>query len=329
MKTTLILASCLALLATANSISEQCKLYDKTRVACRCTGNEELFLSKKYDYKNVTNLQISSCRSANLHLTSIIGADQITEIIVQNISESLVFELAVPSKTMKLLKLSNIRRIPLIAHDTFLHPNSIDTLRIENTRIDRFEEPFAHIAINDFSMINVTIGHIDWLNFFEKSNTLHIENSVFQNVTGSLNFSYFTKVWILSSTFQLQKPGHLLIEGVQIFIKDCVFSNASVNVVATISIQIHDTCADGKSSMRLSSNRIESMGNRLPTEIVYTKRDRVTNRFPNQNNTICIAGDCKCPKSSARSTQNAAIFILLTFAFKFLLLLTVQSSTIS
>ncbi|XP_053986413.1 uncharacterized protein LOC128880398 [Hylaeus volcanicus] len=321
MKTMLELASCLALLAAANSISEQCTLHENTRITCRCIGNEEFFLPEGYNYENVTSLRIASCTFANLHFSSLTEANRIAEITVQNISGSLIFELFLTSKTMKLLKLTNIRRIPLITHDTFLSLSSIETVRIEEVRIDRFEERFMDITINDFSMINVTIEHIDGLNFSEKGGTLRIENSVFQNVTASLNFAYFSNVEILRSKFHLQKPGHLLIEGDLVSIEDCVFSNASANVVAANSITINATCADGKSSMRLSSSRIKSVNNRLPTEIVYTGNRRIGGQFLNYNNTVCIAGDCKCPKSSGQSFSS--------ITFQFLLPLTLLTSTIS
>ena len=317
-----------ALLAAASDISEQCEIHEQTRITCHCVGNEELFLPEGYNYENVTSLWITSCTFANLHFSSLTEANRITEIIVQNISERLIFELFLTSKKMKRLKLSNIRRIPLITRDTFLSLNSIETVRIEDARIDNFEERFTDIAINNFSMMNVTIRRIDGLNFSEKSGTLRIENSEFQNVTGPLNFAYFSSVEILRSKFHLSKPGHLLIEGDLVFIENCVFSNASANVVAAESITINASCADGKSSMRLSSSRIESVNNRLPTEIVYTRNKRVSERFLNRNNTVCIAGNCKCPKSGSESMLRRTVTIFSMFALHVFLVATTPISAI-
>ncbi|CAL7946726.1 unnamed protein product [Xylocopa violacea] len=327
---TILLAICCALLLSlvASNISEECEISETTTttttINCRCTSNEvnnrsairfdgtqrssnlrlclqEFSLPEGYNYENVTNLRIASCSFANLHFSSLTEANRITEIVVQNISERLIFELFLASRRMKRVKLSKIRSVPSITRDTFLGLNSIESFEIEDTRIDSFEERFTDVAIRRFSMINVTIERIDELNFSGKGETLRIENSRFENVHGSLNFAYFSTVEIVRSNFQLQKPGLVLIEGDVVYMEDCMFSNSSANVVAADSIKISGTCAAGKSSMRLSSNNIESLNNRLPTEIVYTTNKlRATERFFNRNNTVCIAGNCNCPKSNGQ-----------------------------
>ncbi|KAK9304427.1 hypothetical protein QLX08_004205 [Tetragonisca angustula] len=317
MKTiSIVMCSCALLLATtASNISEQCKIHELTTVDCHCIGSEEFFLPEGYNYENVTSIQIASCSVANLHFSSLTEASQITEIIVQNISDRLIFELFLTSEKLKQLKLSRIGRIPLITRDTFVRLNSIETIRIEDTRIDHFAERFADIAIANFSMINVTIERIDQLSFSAKGESLYIKNSKFQNVTGSLNFAYFSSVEILHSKFQLEKPGYILIEGDVVYMENCVFSNSSANVVAAESIWINGTCADGKSSMRLSSNDIKSVNNRLPTEIIYTKNKDEAERFFNRNNTVCIAGNCKCPKSSGQSAHLTNFFLAYALQF--------------
>ena len=263
----------------------------------------------------MTSIQIASCNVANLHFSSLTEASQITEISVQNISDRLIFELFLTSKKLKQLRLSRIGRIPLITRDTFVRLNSIETIRIEDTRIDHFAERFTDMAITNFSMINVTVERIDQLSFSAKGESLYIKNSEFQNVTGSLNFAYFSSVEILHSKFQLGKPGYILIEGDIVYIENCVFSNSSANVVAAESIWINGTCADGKSSMRLSSNDIKSVNNRLPTEIIYTKNKDESERFFNRNNTVCIAGNCKCPKSNGQSTHSMSLFLAYALQF--------------
>ncbi|XP_076751997.1 uncharacterized protein LOC143424075 [Xylocopa sonorina] len=306
MKRILIVTSCTLLvsIAVGSNISEECEISETATVTCHCTSSEEFSLPEGYNYENVTNLEIASCSFANLHFSSLTEANRITELVVENISERLIFELFLPSRTMKRLKLSKIRSIPLITRDTFLSLNNIDSVEIEDTRIDSFEERFTDVTITNFSMINVTIERIDQWNFSGKGETLRIENSQFLNVTGSLNFAYFSTVKILRSNFQLQKPGLLLIEGDVVYIEDCTFSNSSANVVAADSIRISGTCAAGKSSMRLSSNNIESLNNRLPTEIIYTtNKQPATERFFNRNNTVCIAGNCNCPKTNDQPTR--------------------------
>ncbi|CAK9831245.1 hypothetical protein ANTRET_LOCUS8276 [Anthophora retusa] len=327
MKTILVTISCaLLLLTTASNISEQCKIHEMTTITCHCTGNEEFFLPEGYNYENVTSLRIASCTFANLHFSSLTEANRITEIVVQNISDRLIFELFLTSKKMKRVKLSKIRRIPLITHDTFVNLNSIETFRIEDTRIDHFQERFTDLTVTNFTMINVTIERIDGLNLSEKGEALRIENTKFQNVTGSLNFAYFSSLEILRSQFQLQKPGYVLIEGDVVFIENSIFSNASANVVAAEGITINGTCADGTSSIRLSSNDIHSANNRLPTEIIYTKNKRGSERFSNRNNTVCIAGNCKCWKSGAQTLQSTTYFSFFFFQFILLLSLVLVSS---
>lgn len=293
----------LLLVSSARGISEQCKIHGTSTISCHCTGNEELSLPDWYNYENVTSVRIASCSLANLHFSSLTEATRITEIVVQNISERLIFELFLTTTRMKRLKLSKIRRIPLITHDTFVSLRSIETLRIEDTRIDEFKERFTDITVNEFTMINVTIDRIDELNFSERGETLRIRNTELQNVEGPLNFVYFSTVELRRSHFRLRKPGHVLIEGGVVNVEDCVFSNSSANVVAAGSIEIDGACADGKSSMRLSSNNIVSANNRLPTEIIYTRsRVESAESLISRNNTVCIAGNCNCacPKNGAR-----------------------------
>lgn len=256
-----------------------------------------------YNYENVTSLRITSCSFANLHFASFTEASRISEIIVQNISERLIFEPYLTSRRMKRLKLSRIRRIPLITRDTFVNLRNIESLRIEDTRIGEFQERFSDITITNLTMVNVTIERADELNFSANGGTLRIKDSVLQNVTGSLNFAYFSNIEIVRSKFQLQKPGYVSIEGDRVLVENCVFSNASANIVALERIRINGTCADGKSSTRLSSSDIRSVNNRSPSEIIYTKNKRESERFYSLNNTVCIAGTCKCPKSAAKSTH--------------------------
>lgn len=303
-------------ITAARDIGEQCKVDGRTAVRCRCIGNEEFFLPEGYNYENVTSLRIASCASVNLHFSSLTEANRIAEIVVQNVSELLIFELFLTTKTMKRIKLSKIARIPLISHDTFVSLNSIETLRIEDTRIDKFEERFSDISISDFSMINVTIERVDEFSFTGKGELLRIKNSAFRSVTGTLNFAYFSTIEMVRSAFRLQKPGSVLIEGDTVYMEACVFSNSSANVVAANGIQINGTCADGKSSIRLSSDYIRSANNRVPTEIIYTTDKHRSERFFSLNNTVCRAGNCKCPKSSGQSPRFAGSFF--AFAFPFL-----------
>ncbi|XP_017879698.1 uncharacterized protein LOC108624735 [Ceratina calcarata] len=309
MKTVPVMTCCaLFLLSSARGISEQCKIHGTNAISCHCIGDEEFSLPDWYNYENVTSLRIASCSFANLHFSSLTEASQIAEIVVQNISERLIFELFLTTTKMK-----RLRRIPLITHDTFVSLRSIETVRIEDTRIGDFKERFTDISINDFTMINVTIDRIDELNFSEKGETLRIRNTELQNVEGSLNFVYFSTVEMFRSNFRLKKPGYVLIEGDVVYMENCVFSNSSANVVATDSIKINGTCADGKSSLRLSSNNIVSTNNRLPTEIIYTRnRLESTEGLLSRNNTVCIAGNCNCeyPKSSGQMATGTFYNIL-------------------
>lgn len=306
-----------AILGAASKINEQCEIDEESRLTCRCVGYEEFSLPDGYNYAHVTSLLVQSCRSADLHFSSLSEANRITEIIVQDIRSYLIFELCIPSNKLERLVLSRINWIPVIKLDTFLRVHTIGSLSIENARIGNFEERFTDIAITDFSMINVTVKQAEGLNFSETSSgTLRIRDSEFQTVTKSLNLANFSNVEIVRSKFHLQKPSQLVVEGDRVLVEDCVFSNASVNVVAAERVAINGTCADGKSSMRLSSSNIVSANNRLPTEIVYPKNKR-TKEFTAQNNTVCIAGNCKCSKTSGQGAHSTTITS--SFPYRFLL----------
>ncbi|KAG7201515.1 hypothetical protein KM043_004267 [Ampulex compressa] len=295
----------------AERIDEHCRLSEKkTKITCRCTGNEEFFLPEGFNYENVTSVWISSCESANLHFSSLPEASRLADISIQNISERLNLELFLSSRAIARFRLSNIGRIPLITHDTFTSLTSIGSLELENLLVESLEEQFDAIEVKNFLVTNVTIERTEGVNFSERGERLRIVNSKFLNVGGSLNFAFFADVLIENSSFELQKPGHLSIESDAAAIASSVFLNVSMNVVATKGIFMNATCADGKSSLRLSSDRIESYANRLPTEIVYTgNMQRHTTELRNRDNTVCIAGNCKCPKSSGQGSHRPYSFL--------------------
>ncbi|XP_043669765.1 uncharacterized protein LOC122629925 [Vespula pensylvanica] len=302
------------------SISKECKI-DNKRVTCQCDGTQNLYLPDEYNYKNVTSLSLSSCLTASLLFSSFTEANQIEELVVKNISELLTLELFLNTVELKRFELTNIKRIPFVKHDTFLNIRNIEHFEIRNVHIDYFEEQFMAIKVNHFVMANVTISRIEGFNLSEKGVTLQISNCEFRNVSTSLNFGHFSKVEIVNSKFELQKSGHLSIESDVAIVRDNIFFNVSMNLFAANNITINSTCADGKSSLRLSSNKIESYGNRLPTAIIYT-RGQPSNESENvskSNNTICKAGNCKCPKSNG---QNANRPITIVCFLEILLLFT-------
>lgn len=266
---------------------------------------QEFLLPDGYNYENISSFFLSSCSSAVVHFSSLTEAKHIRDIVVRNISDSLTFQPFVTSRNIRRLELVNTGRIPVITHNTFTSVECIELLRIENTKIENFEEEFMDTNVTDLILGNVTIERMEGFNFSERGRTLRITNCSFRNVETTLNFAYFSAIEILNSKFELRKPGQMSIEGDRALVKNSVFLNVSVNLVAFGKITINDTCADGKSSLRLSSGNIESFGNRLPTEIIYTK-SRETHSTELllliHNNTVCIAGNCKCPKSDARSS---------------------------
>lgn len=213
---------------------------------------------------------------------------------------------------MKLLRLSNIGRIPRIANHTFTSLLAIDTLAIENTLIGNLDEEFANINVSHFIMMNVTIERVYWLNVSENSTTLRIVNSELRNVMETLNFN-FRDIEIIGSKFEMQKPGTMSVQGNVAIVRNNIFSNVSMNLVTTIAIEISGICADGKSTLRLSSKRINSTNNRLPNEIAYPGGDQrgeaLTESLTIRNNTVCKAGNCKCSMSSGQASCRAAILI--------------------
>ncbi|KYM88543.1 hypothetical protein ALC53_03026 [Atta colombica] len=312
------------LFATANNINEQCQVHNERWITCNCIGNEDFFLPEAYDYTNTLSVSITGCVSVNLHYSSFPEASNIEEVIVQNISGSLNFDVFFSSSHMKLLKLSNIGRIPMIASHTFMFLKAIDTLAIENTLIETLEEEFAYINISHFIMMNVTIERVSCLNVSEKGTKLRIVNSKLYNVMETLNFANFLNIEIIGSKFEMQKPGLMSIQGDVAIVKNNIFSNVSMNLVTTTAIVINGICADGKSTLRLSSRSIDSTDNRLPNEIAYPGNDQrgepLTEFLTIRNNTVCKAGNCKCSISSGQAScpirvNTIYIFLLTKFIF--------------
>lgn len=229
-------------------------------------------------------------------------------MIVQNVG-LLNFDVFFASSRMKLLKLSNIGRIPKITNHTFTNLVAIDTLEIENALIENLEEEFSYLNVSDFIMTNVTIERVGWLNV--KGALLSIINSELRNVKETLNFANFLKIEIFDSKFEMQKPGLMSIQGAEAIVINSIFSNVSVNLVTTTTIIIQGICADGKSTLRLSSKHIKSSDNRLPNEIAYPGGDqRGGPKFlVIRNNTVCKAGNCKCSESNGQAPCQAAMLI--------------------
>ncbi|XP_077263584.1 uncharacterized protein LOC143898163 [Temnothorax americanus] len=332
--TLLVVILTAALFATANKINEQCQVHNEKRIACSCIGNEEFLLPEEYDYKNITSVSVTGCVSANLHYASFPEASNLEEMIVQNISGSLNFEVFFTSNRVKLLKLSNIGRIPKIMGHTFTNLIAIDTLAIEDALIENLEEElFSHINVSHFIMMNVTIERVDRLHVSEEGGaTLRIVNSELRNAKEILNFANFDKIEITGSKFEMQKPGVMSIQATVAIVRNSIFSNVSMNLVTTNVIVINGICADGKSTLRLSSKHINSTDNRLPNEIAYPGGDQPGGPEPwdpqggprnltIRNNTVCKAGNCKCSKSSGQALYQAAILIyifLLTIIIRYI-----------
>ncbi|XP_011635137.1 uncharacterized protein LOC105425861 [Pogonomyrmex barbatus] len=309
--TLLVVILTAALSATANNINEQCQVHNERRITCNCIGNEEFFLPDEYNYTNIISVFITGCVSANLHYSSLPEASNLEEMIVQNISGNLDFEIFITSSKMKLLKLSNIGRIPTIASYTFTTLATIDTLVIENTIIENFDEEFNYVHVSHFNVTNVTIERVNLLNM-EKGATLRIVNTVLRNVETSLNLN-FLNIEIIDSKFKLQKPGLMSIQGDVAVVRNSIFSNVSMNLVIALAIRINGICADGKSTLRLSSEQIYSADNRLPNEIAYPRSSQHGKSFMIQNNTVCKAGNCECSKSSGQilCPSTTPIYILI------------------
>lgn len=272
---------------------------------------QEFFLPEDYDYKNVTSVSVTGCASANLHYSSFPEASDLEELIVQNISGSLNFDVFFASSRMKLLRLSNIGRVPRIANHTFANLMAIDTLELEDALVESLEEEFSYLSVSHFVLINVTIERVDWLNVSEKGATLRIVNSELRNVRRTVNFANFLNIEITGSKFEMLRPGLMSIQGAVAVVRSSVFSNVSMNLVTTAAIVINGICADGKSTLRLSSKRIDSTDNRLPNEIAYPGGDQRGGPevLTIRNNTVCKAGNCKCSKDSGQAPCRAAVLI--------------------
>ncbi|XP_018407245.1 PREDICTED: uncharacterized protein LOC108783228 [Cyphomyrmex costatus] len=320
--TLLVVILIVVLFATANN--EQCHTHNKRWITCSCIGNEEFVLPEEYNYTDTLSVSITGCVSASLYYSSFPEASNIEELIVQNISGNLNFDVFFTSSHLTLLKLSNIGRIPKISSHTFTNLKAIDTLAIEDTLIETLEEEFAYINVTHFIMMNVTIERVPCLNVSEKGTKLRIVNSKLRNVTETLNFANFLNIEIIGSKFEMQKPGLMSIQGDVAIVKNNIFSNVSMNFVATTAIVINGICADGKSTLRLSSRSIDSTDNRLPNEIAYPGNDQrgepLTEFLTIRNNTVCRAGNCKCSISNGQAScpiriNPKYIFLLTGFIF--------------
>lgn len=282
----------------------------------------------KLQQQQSTSLRVSRCAGANIDLSSFAGSDKMLNIVVGNISKDLRLGRFARAMKLGIFKLVGIKKISIIRHETFPSMTRIENLHIQDARIENFEEQLTNINVTRLTMKNVTIDRMIGINLSERGESLTIHDSVIKNVETTLNFAFFSTIDIRNSVFGMKKPGHLSIEGISATISNSVFTNLSINLVASSDITISASCADGKSSLRLSANRIDSFDNKLPTEIIYTS---ITGRnsdtvFPsivnnNNNNTVCIAGNCKCPKSTGHNShrRSRANFYLGTLLLLFLL----------
>lgn len=236
----------------------------------------------------------------NLHYTSLKKGKRIEEIIIRDVKNYLDFDVSIESERLKLLKLSNIERIPSIAAHTFTNLKSIEKFVIENVSIENFEEDFNFITVSQLILTNVVIKHINKLNFSEKGRTLRIVNTKFHNVTSSEIFANFENVQIVDSIMELHTPGVVSIEAHDIVVTNTFFSNVSANLIAKDAITINGICADGKSALRVVSKFINSTNNSVPNEINYPM-DKQSKFLINRNNTVCKAGNCDCPRSSGQA----------------------------
>lgn len=272
---------------------------------------QEFFLPDEYDYRNIVSVSVTGCVSVILYYSSMVEASELEEMIIENISDRLDFDVYISSRRMTRLKLSNIGRIPIIAPPTFRTLSAIDALEIENVLIEDFREELSLVNVSRFIMTNVTIRRVHKLNISEKGKTLRITNSELRNVMASLNFGTFRNIDITDSRFELQSPGMVSFHADTAVVRNSVFSNISLNLVAS-NVTVNGVCADGKSALRLQAENIDSSHNMLPNEINYSRDNRSISFFANLNNTVCKAGNCKCPKGSGQALLQSDVskFIL-------------------
>nr|XP_033328823.1 uncharacterized protein LOC117221751 [Megalopta genalis]XP_033328827.1 uncharacterized protein LOC117221756 [Megalopta genalis]XP_033339892.1 uncharacterized protein LOC117228303 [Megalopta genalis] len=324
MKRMIVPMSFVAAVLGSTVINDQCTIDETSAVSCRCTGSEEFEIPGDFrGYQNTSSLHVQYCRSAHLHDMNLILASHITEIVVDNIDGILRFELIPKSKKLKDLRLSHIRWIPTLTRQIFIYTKEINSLTIENARIGHLGDLFSNTLITNVFLTNVTVEYAEKLYFSEeRGNVLRIADSEFQNIANTWNFANFSNVEIVRSRFYLNNPGNLKIEADEVLVKDSVFSNTSISIIAQNSVSTEDICATGKSSMSLYSNKIVSTNNRLPNQINY--HQKINLKPDDRNNTICIAGNCKCSETSGQDTY--ASTIASSFAYRFLMSVVVLTS---
>ncbi|KAK2583906.1 hypothetical protein KPH14_001177 [Odynerus spinipes] len=312
-----ILATVLALLSTAvaHPISRECEV-EQNQITCQCDRNQDFYLPGEHNYTNATSLSISSCSTARLLFPHLSEAIHMRQLIVQNISDELIIEVLFGTRNISRFELVNIKKIPLISHEAFNGFQNIGRLEIRNAFVERFEEHFVETNVNELVLVNVTIAHVEGFNFMEKGKNLEIINCEFRNISTTLKF-YFSNVKIVNSTFEMQKKGTISIDSDYALLENNVLFNISMEVFASNLIKISGTCGDGTSSLRLESNNTESIRNRLPSGINYSlsKRNNESEPVVQYDNVICIAGNCKCPKTSGQNgsegmTSSLKIFFI-------------------
>ncbi|XP_011313854.1 uncharacterized protein [Fopius arisanus] len=303
-------------LVIGKSISESCWHENGEVVQCRCTGNEQLTLPETFNYKYLTKLAISSCLSVNLQFDSLQHAENIRDLIVENITGSLLLHPMLISRYMRTFVIRNVGQIPEITHEMLTSIMSIEEFIIEDTRIRIFDETFQGINVTNLIFKNVTVDASMGINILANAKSLKIIDTVIRNVTGNFNIGSFESIELVNSMFEFRKPGEMSLHGFKAIINNCTFYNITVNVVTQTKIEMKNNCADGKSLLRLDSKVIKSIGNKSPNEINLPKN--TTADIQTHNNTVCIAANCKCPRHFYRNCQtimniNISLGIILMF----------------
>lgn len=250
----------------------------------------------------MNSIEIRDCDSVDVPVSSGPSVDlYVNRWTIENIANSLIFDLFMAVRELENFKLSNIGEIPFIKKDSFDQLTEINNFHIENTTIGSLEDIFGEHPVKMFTLVNVTIKNLSNFTLINGM-LLNITNCKIKVVDGSLVFEKFENISITGTIFEFSNPGNIFLDGENIILMKNTFLNATVQVVANGTIDVRGTCGNGRSSMRLDSPNTTSHGNNLPSQIIFAQ-----NPIQNSANHQCPGGYCKCPRmSDTESNKNQA-----------------------
>ncbi|XP_046422622.1 uncharacterized protein LOC124180827 [Neodiprion fabricii] len=264
--------------------------------------NNDISMSENCNEFDPVSVRVSSCVSVTISETGIGLENEVESLTVENVTKELQLSTIFSVQNMRLIKLLNIGNIPNITHSSFTSVNRIGQLRIENTKIEFFEETLKKININEFILINVTIEKLHALEIFdvEGLNVTFINCRI--TVNGGpvqLENSKHGSIKLVNTMFEFENSGNMSLKAEYVQVLNCTFIRASVNVISDY-IDVNDTCGDNASSMTLRyTKHLEYNRNEILIEKMHQpEKAKEGNQVPEKNNNS-VVDEAKVAKGAA------------------------------